>query len=402
MSKASTNFNRLLNGMLEEGLSFLASYLGRTIKAPIVFADVIGRIHYPDEPGTPSDLDILFTELPADLNKQEYYYDDVNHCLYIRIGENRGTAYILVTNLTKSMVEATLAAVDEEARLAVKHYFYNLEKLRQGQADFKQELVEYLFFKGNANIRDLIKMSPDELQIDKPYLVSIMEADQENSNVDWQILSSYTTQHLKRIGLEIIPLSWEGGLLAIFPASYKKDTLEIDSGWTGQIYQNSFKFRDIIGRIFNQDISIALGQPYTLIDLHKSYNEARYAMALGRLTGKRNFVQQFADMGLFTHIFSRDIESLKTYAANTLGKVLDYDETNGTELLVTLRLLLDNSMNWKWTADYMHTHVNTLYYRANKIKELLDIDLSTMETRVNLYTAIKVWDTLRITGYLAD
>lgn len=400
MSKALSNIHRLLNGMLEEGLSYIAAYMGRTIKYPIVFADVIGRIHYPDEPGTPSQLDILFTELPQGLKDQDYYYDTDNQILYIHIGENRGSAYIIITDLPPAMVDATCQAIDVDAQLAVKHYFYNLENLRETQSKFKQELVDYLFYKGNTNIRDLIKMSHDELQVDKPYLVSIMEADQKDSNVDWQILGSYTTQHLKRIGLEIIPISWTDGLLAIFPASYKADTLEIDPDWTQQIIQNSYKFRDIIGRIFDQDISIALGDVYTLIELHKSYNEARYAMTMARLLGKKNFVQPFTQMGIFTQIFTLDTEYLKTYANDTLSKLIEYDQDNNTELLCTLRKLLDNNMNWKCTAEHMHTHVNTIYYRINKIKELMDIDLADMESQVNLYIAIKVWDTLRITGFL--
>lgn len=404
MSKARSNINRLLNGMLEEGLSYVAEYLGKNIKYPIIFADVIGRIHYPDEPGTPSQLDILFIELPKGLKNQDdhldYYYDRENQILYVRVGQNRGSAYIIITDLPPDRVSQTRQAIDSDAQLAVKHYFYNLEKLRESQSQFKQELVDYLFYKGNTNIRDLIKASHDELQMDKPYLVSIMEADQENSGVDWQILSSYTTQHLKRIGLEIIPVSWTDGLLAIFPASYKPDTLEIDPGWTQQIINNGFKFRDIIGRIFERDISIALGNVYTLVDLHKSYNEARYAMTLARLLGKKNFVQSFSQMGIFTQLFSQDIESVKAYALDALGKLIEYDQSNNTELLCTLRKLLDNNFSWKCTAKHMHTHVNTIYYRVNKIEELMNIDLSSMESRVNLYIAIKVWDTLRSTGFL--
>ena len=405
MSKAPSNINRLLNGMLEEGLSYVAAYLGKSIKYPIIFADVIGRIHYPDEPGTPSQLDLLFTELPKELANQDchcqdHYYDEENRILYVRVGQNRGTAYIIVTDLPPEMVDETRQAIDCDAQLAVKHYFYNLEKLRESQSRFKQELVDYLFYKGNTNIRDLIKASHDELQVDKPYLVSIMEADQENSDVDWQILSSYTTQHLKRIGLEIIPVSWPDGLLAIFPASYRPDTLEIDPDWTQQIFENSFKFRDIIGRIFERDVSIALGNVYTLIDLHKSYNEARFAMTLAKLLGKKNFVQPFSQMGVFTQLFSQDIESLKTYVQDTLGTLIEYDRDNNTELLCTLRKLLDNNFSWKCTAKHMHTHVNTIYYRVNKIEELMNVGLSNMETRVNLYIAIKVWDTLRLTGFL--
>ncbi|WP_198142797.1 helix-turn-helix domain-containing protein [Syntrophomonas zehnderi] len=46
-------------------------------------------------------------------------------------------------------------------------------------------------------------------------------------------------------------------------------------------------------------------------------------------------------------------------------------------------------------------HINTLYYRINKIEHLLELDLSRMDTRVNLYTAIKIWDMLKCNRLLA-
>lgn len=397
--KAPSGVYYLLNGMLEEGLSFIAAHLGKTIKYPVVFTDAIGRIHYPDEPGSPLRLDDLFIELPRGMKDQEYYYDADKRNLYLRIGETRGTAYIVIENLPRSMVAQTIADIDDKSKLAVKYYFYNLEKLRQSQTRFKQELVEYLFFKSQFNIRDYLKLIQQELQLDKPYMAAIMKADQANSKVDWELLSSYTAHHLKRIGLEIIPLFWNDSMIAIFPVSYKKDTLEVDPEWVNQIIQNSYKFRDIVSRIFEQDISIAFGQTYILNELHKSFNEARIAMALARLMGKKKFVQQFAEMGVFTCIFSADVNLLRSYTINTLGKLLDYDQANNTQLLDTLRHLLDNNINWKCTADHLCIHVNTLDYRVKKVEELLGVDFSTMETRVNLYVAIKVWDVLNMTGF---
>jgi len=38
-------------------------------------------------------------------------------------------------------------------------------------------------------------------------------------------------------------------------------------------------------------------------------------------------------------------------------------------------------------------------YRIKKVEELLNVDFSTIETRVDLYIAIKVWDTLNQTGF---
>ncbi len=99
---------------------------------------------------------------------------------------------------------------------------------------------------------------------------------------------------------------------------------------------------------------------------------------------------------MFTHIFSQDTECLKEFCCRTLGSLIEYDKNNNGELLSTLRQLLDSSFNWKATAHSLFIHINTLYYRVNKIQELLELDLSRMDTRVNLYTAVKIWDTLNL------
>ncbi|NLH28551.1 MAG: hypothetical protein GX480_09215, partial [Syntrophomonadaceae bacterium] len=205
---ASANAYRLLHGLLEKGLSFIADHLRKKIKYPIVITDIVGRTHYPDEPGSMMQLDDLFVDLPHKMKDEEYYYDAATKSLYLRIGENRGAAYIIITGLAESMVPQVLTAIDEEAKLAVKYYFLNLEKMRENQSKFKQELVEYLFFKSQINIRDYLKPIHHELQFDKPYMIALMEADEENSSVDWEMMSSYTMNHFKRIGLEIIPVSW--------------------------------------------------------------------------------------------------------------------------------------------------------------------------------------------------
>lgn len=399
MSNESANIYHLLNGMLYGGLPFVASFLEKVTKRAVIITDSIGRIHYPDIPGTPVSLDELFIQLPPDLKEDEYHYADIDECLYCRIGQDRASAYIIIRNLPSGEVSQTASLCSSEIKLAIKYYFCDLEKMRETQVAFKKELAEYLLFKSNANIRDIIKLSQRDLDIDKPYLVTITEADETENEIDWDLISSHTSQHLKRINLEIIPIAWTNCLLSIFPASFKNDTLEIDPEWAKQIFMNSFKFKDIIGKITGKTISIGIGKVYPLSDLHKSYTEARTAITLPRLMGEKSFVQRYSDLGAFSFVLSQDISSLKDYCDKTLGTLIEYDDKTERELLPTLRTILDNNLNWKYSADSLYIHVNTLHYRMQRIEQLLNVDLSKMYTQVNLFIAVKVWDSLKLNGY---
>jgi DNA-binding PucR family transcriptional regulator len=147
---------------------------------------------------------------------------------------------------------------------------------------------------------------------------------------------------------------------------------------------------------FNISISLGLGRVYLPSGLLKSYQEACIALALPRLTGRNQFIQYFSQLGVFTALFSLDTEILKNYCLQILGKVIAHDEKHGTDYLGTLRILLDNECSWTTTANQLYVHVNTVYYRMVKVEQLLNIDFSLFETRMDLFTAIRAWDTLNI------
>lgn len=159
-------------------------------------------------------------------------------------------------------------------------------------------------------------------------------------------------------------------------------------------------FKEAVENANKIGFSQGIGQCYPFYDIKKSFNEARFALTLARLMGARSVTQKFSDLGLAALVFSADIEILKRYCVSRLGKVMNYDLSNHSDLIATLRQLLDNNFNWKSTADDLFIHINTLYYRVNKIEQLLNINLSRMDTRVDLYIAIKVWDTLKLNGFL--
>lgn len=189
-------------------------------------------------------------------------------------------------------------------------------------------------------------------------------------------------------------------MIAIIPASFKKDTLEIDPEWSRQIYANSLKFKDIIANITGHTISIGMGRAYPLSELHKSYTEAHTAITLARLLGQQNFVQCFDDMGIFSLLFTHDKDVLKTYCQNYLEKIIDQDKKTDSELLFTIRQFIDHDFNRKSTADSLYVHINTVHYRLAKVEQILNIDLSKTESRLNLFAAVKIYDCLRINGFL--
>ncbi len=390
---ATKSMYQLIDGVLDEGLGFAASYLERMINRSIIITDCNGHIHYPEISGNAEEINDIFIQIPTYVNQNEPYYHEWEKSLYYPVPYNGASAFIIVRNIPVKLQTSTVLILDE-VKLAVKCYF---SKITSSKSTFEKELGDYLTNKNNADIKEIVKLSERNLDLDCPYLVSIVEAETVGP-VDWQLVSSYAGEYFRRLKIDVIPIVKTDHLLLVIPGTIHDHNPKVQSDGHYPINSNELKmFLD--GR-FNISTCHGMGQIYPLTDLRISYTEARTALTLPRLLGQEGTVQKYADLGIFSILFSQDAASLKNYSFNTLGKLLEYDEKTEGKLLPTLRELLDNCYNFKETADKLFVHINTLYYRINKIEEILELDLSQMLTRVNLYTAIKVWDTLELNGFL--
>lgn len=382
----------LVNGVLDEGLAFVTEYVENMLQRPVVITDCNGRIHYPENADPAAKIDALFMPLPKKLSGRDFYYQPEDRILYYRVRYNSESAYLIVPNQPPEQIAPVLNVL-METKLAVKCYF---SKIHRDCKRFESEMAEYLFTNSNASIRDIVKLGENRMEWDRSYLVSLVEIEEETKpdKLDKQLLRAYFCEYLEKDKFDVIPISWGNYLLFIIPVCLPRERGGEKSDWTRLI-----SYKHMLEQKFNLFMSMGIGQIYPLADLQKSFKEARIVLTLSRMLGKRHFVQRFTDLGIYYPIFSQEPRVIKQFCSNTLGPLLEHDGKTDGELLPTLRKLLDSGGNMKSTADSLFIHVNTLYYRINKIEELLGMDFSSMDTRVNLFIAVKVWDTLHDHGW---
>lgn len=82
----------------------------------------------------------------------------------------------------------------------------------------------------------------------------------------------------------------------------------------------------------------------------------------------------------------------RVFSLKTMGKrdEVDYYQT--------LKVYLENNMNLLHSAEELFIHRTTLFYRINRIKETLSIDLADKETRRSLLMSFYILDHIRSTG----
>lgn len=393
MSQVLKDAYQLVDGVLEQGLPFVGSYLEKRIRRPILITDDKGQIHYPDAADDLYELDDMFIQLPTNIPNNKYFYQEVDKSLYYRVGLGGSSAYVVARSLPAEMIGQAVCVL-MESKLAIKCYFAKINKRKN---EFEAQIAEYLSFKSNVSMTDIIQLSEKPLDINRPYVLLLLQLEEASQVVDRRIIRSYLHEYLKRQkGIEVISILLPEYLTFIMPAHLKNNSLEVDLLWP--IADDLLKYKEIIETRFNTRIALGIGSPYPLSELCRSYNEARIALTLPRLMGKDNFIQKFTDLGVFAFIFSKDTEVLKEYCLKTFGKLLEEDKKKNSELMPTLRSLIENNFNRKTTADRLFIHINTLHYRLAKIEQILDIDLSRIDIRLGLFTAIKVYDTLQFNG----
>ncbi|MNH36488.1 Purine catabolism regulatory protein [compost metagenome] len=74
-----------------------------------------------------------------------------------------------------------------------------------------------------------------------------------------------------------------------------------------------------------------------------------------------------------------------------LGKIYEHDKAHDTSYINTLEGYFNNNQNLGKTAKAMFIHRNTLIYRIEKIKEILNTDLKNAEEILQIQLALKVF-----------
>ena len=95
------------------------------------------------------------------------------------------------------------------------------------------------------------------------------------------------------------------------------------------------------------------------------------------------------------YLFSKcNYQELEVGIHYHIFQLQDYDKTYHTDFVETLRAYLDHDRNAAKTAEYLHIHRSTFFYRVKKIEELLEISISDSHLLFLYELSFKIWDYL--------
>ena len=91
----------------------------------------------------------------------------------------------------------------------------------------------------------------------------------------------------------------------------------------------------------------------------------------------------------------QDRPIIEKFRHDMLGRLYQYDDLHGTDLVTFLRIYLEENGSTNKVSELQFIHRNTVLYKVNKISMILDIDLSNAYTKTNLLLAFLIEDVLK-------
>jgi PAS domain S-box-containing protein len=121
------------------------------------------------------------------------------------------------------------------------------------------------------------------------------------------------------------------------------------------------------------------------------FKEARISALIGERLHPSQSIHHYLEIGAFPLLSKlTDDEESRRFLGRTLGKILEYDATNGTSLFETLEKIVAYD-NLRKVAGEMFLHYKTIIFRKQSIEKILGVSLDTFEGRTLVGTAMALY-----------
>jgi hypothetical protein len=137
-------------------------------------------------------------------------------------------------------------------------------------------------------------------------------------------------------------------------------------------------------------VPVALGLSIVragLAEVPVAYTEARLAR---RMLGDRSGLLALASLSTLDYLVTRPDETARQLVRPDLRAFIGEDTREGGVLVDTLLKYVAADMNARAAAVQLHVHVNTIYYRLDRIYERTGLDLRRLDEAIELLLAVRL------------
>lgn len=146
--------------------------------------------------------------------------------------------------------------------------------------------------------------------------------------------------------------------------------------------KNLYEFNEYIGkRIDGAELKFGIvKEGKALSKIREIVCKCRRVIRMGTLMMPDKSIYEYEDLGVLAWIDIPEEELEKLL--NNLKELIEVNK--GEDLLETLKVYLENNLNYSTTASKLFIHINTVRKRIERVEEALDLNLDNYITRLKL------------------
>ena len=199
--------------------------------------------------------------------------------------------------------------------------------------------------------------------------------------VDRRSLSYHLQLYLENITHNGNFFYYDSFFVLVVNALPKEQTAEIVNGFARRVRR----------KVPDMPVTVGVGSLVKdVTNLQTAYYRAKAAVTMA-VCMKKDLLY-FDDMGIYRLLsLTQDKMLLKEMGEDLLAPLLLHDRKRDTDYVETLEVYLKNNGSIQAVSEELFTHRNTVIYRVNNIKKLLNSGLETAEDRMKYQIACMIY-----------
>jgi purine catabolism regulator len=276
----------------------------------------------------------------------------------------------------------------DQIRVILALYLKNQYALKHVQAEYKNKFLQNWLKGGMTSAMDIVLEAQNygfQVHATTRYIVVIVtyspaaEGGPAYSEDELQQISRLIAAHHHRFLIS----SYEDALVLILPEASEDE-----------IRNELRRFKADFHRPLNQRaVKFCISRSRVVSEVSLAYAEAkRIAHVAIRCGIAQEFIHK-SDLGIYAilSLLERNAE-VQDFIDSMLQALKDYDRRHNSQLYETLKTYLQVKCNARLAAEQLFTHYNTVAYRLDKIRAVLNMDVDDPEIQLNLRIAMKLED----------
>lgn len=316
-------------------------------------------------------------------------------CVWVPIvvrGELSGTLHML--ELDGEVEEVDRLALDRAAAaIGLAFAYASASHLEYQRDDARSVFVRDLLGGHYADIREMrLKAAGFGLQLTGEFRVLILRpldspAYRSNERAERVVHPFRTISNAvsRAFGLDTQPLvaSDSGQLVVLLPTPHR-------TGNDDDVRRRTVDMVEDCAKRHGIQLLVGLGDSSSVVGLPQAFADASATIRYAVRTRRRRCVLSPDELGIDRLLLELDQgPALCRHIERELGAILDHDATSRSPLLPTLIAFLNHDGRKADAARALNIERRTLYYRLDRIEELIKGSLHDIDTRLRLLIAVR-------------